>query len=522
MNRFRIATRLLALVGTLSALLVAVGLVGLVGISGSNDALRSVYEDRTVPMQQLGEIESLLLRNRIAVTASLLQATPEEVARQVAQVRQNVDHVSKLWADYMATKLTEEEAQLAHRFEADRGRFVQDGLMPVVQALKAGDAQLGQRLLVEKMRPLYAAVDQGVKALIDLQVREARREYEAAESRYESIRNGSIVAVGLGVALALGFGIVLMRNIGASLGRAIATADAVAAGDLAHAVRAEGSDEVAQLMRALAAMQQRLAGVVSMVRANAEQVATASTQIAQGNTDLSSRTEQQASALEETAAAMHQLASTVQHNAANARQANELAMESSTSAASGGAVVAQVVDTMGRISESARRIADIIGVIDGIAFQTNILALNAAVEAARAGEQGRGFAVVAGEVRQLAQRSAEAAREIKVLISGSVERVEEGNALVEQARSTMDDVMGSVRRVTDLMGEISHASAEQSTGVSQVGEAVSQMDRSTQQNAALVEEAAAAAASLTRRAAELVSAVSVFKLPDAGHKAVPM
>jgi methyl-accepting chemotaxis protein-1 (serine sensor receptor) len=286
----------------------------------------------------------------------------------------------------------------------------------------------------------------------------------------------------------------------------------VAKGDLTAAAPSSGRDEIAQLLNALHDMQGSLAQVVQRVRTNAHSVAGASAEIAMGNNDLSMRTEQQASALEETSASMEELNSTVQANADNARQASQLAVNASSVAVQGGNVVAEVVSTMRGINDSSKKIADIIGVIDGIAFQTNILALNAAVEAARAGEQGRGFAVVASEVRNLAQRSAQAAKEIKGLIHTSVERVEQGSALVDQAGTTMTEVVASIRRVTDIVAEISAASSEQSQGVSQVGEAITQMDQVTQQNAALVEESAAAADSLRLQAQQLVEAVAVFRL----------
>jgi methyl-accepting chemotaxis protein len=275
------------------------------------------------------------------------------------------------------------------------------------------------------------------------------------------------------------------------------------------------------MLAAMSRMQSSFSAIVRGVQANAEQVATASAQIAQGNNDLSGRTEQQASALEETAASMEELSATVRQNADNAKQANQLAQSASTVAVLGGDVVAQVVDTMKGINESSKKIADIISVIDGIAFQTNILALNAAVEAARAGEQGRGFAVVASEVRSLAGRSADAAKEIKSLIITSVERVEHGTTLVDKAGATMSEVVSSIKRVTDIMGEIRAASVEQSSGVAQVGEAVTQMDHATQQNAALVEESAAAAESLKGQAQQLVQAVAVFKLPHEAHAGTP-
>ena len=306
----------------------------------------------------------------------------------------------------------------------------------------------------------------------------------------------------------------LTRVITTGLAQAQQVAQRMGAGDLSQPVGVyRGRDEIGELLQALASTQDNLVRVVSHVRQGSESVATASNQIAQGNQDLSARTESQASALEETAASMEELGGAVRQNADNAQAANQLAQRASAVAVRGGEVVTQVVDTMKGINESSRRIADIIGVIDGIAFQTNILALNAAVEAARAGEQGRGFAVVASEVRSLAGRSAEAAKEIKGLIADSVQRVDAGSTLVIQAGQTMDEVVASIRNVSDIVGEISAASAEQNNGVAQVGEAIGQIDQVTQQNAALVEEmAAAAAASLNAQAHDLVTTVSVFRL----------
>ncbi|ALV07867.1 methyl-accepting chemotaxis protein [Roseateles depolymerans] len=310
----------------------------------------------------------------------------------------------------------------------------------------------------------------------------------------------------------------LFKQLGAEPSLAVAVAERVARGDLSEAPTLAAGDTTS-LMANLARMQTSLAQVVSNVRSNSESVATASAQIAQGNQDLSARTEQQASALQQTAATMEQLGTTVRHNADSAQQANQLALGASSVAKQGGQVVGEVVSTMQGISESSRKIGDIIGVIDGIAFQTNILALNAAVEAARAGEQGRGFAVVASEVRSLAQRSAQAAKEIKTLIGSSVEQVEKGTQLVDQAGKTMDDIVSSIQRVSDIVAEITAASAEQSSGVQQVGEAVTSMDQATQQNAALVEESAAAAESLRSQARQLVEAVAVFTLSREGHAA---
>ncbi|WP_420472632.1 methyl-accepting chemotaxis protein [Noviherbaspirillum sp. ST9] len=306
-----------------------------------------------------------------------------------------------------------------------------------------------------------------------------------------------------------------LKQLGAEPSEAAAVAQRVAQGDLAMRIELQRGDQ-GSLMAQLNAMQNSLSAVVGNVRRNAEGVATASAEIAQGNNDLSARTEQQASSLEETAASMEELGSQVKQNADSAREANQLAQDASAIAVKGGGIVDEVVSTMKGINEASHKISEIIGVIDGIAFQTNILALNAAVEAARAGEQGRGFAVVAAEVRSLAQRSAQAAREIKTLIGTSVERVEAGTTLVDQAGSTMQEIVASIRRVTDIMSEISAASNEQSIGVSQVGEAIAQMDEVTQQNAALVEEMAAAAENLKNEAEQLVQAVSVFRVNDDG------
>jgi methyl-accepting chemotaxis protein len=363
-----------------------------------------------------------------------------------------------------------------------------------------------------RMRPALVAYDE---ALLELARRQKQSFNETKASLDATVDSSRKLIIALGtLALALGavLALLLTRSITRPIGEAVELARTVAKGDLTARIEVRTKDETGQLTAALQAMTENLNRIVTRVRTGTETISTGSGQISAGNQDLSARTEQQASSLEETASSMEELTSTVQQNAENARMGNHLAASAAQTAEKGGGVVSQVVSTMGEIHESARKVVDIISVIDGIAFQTNILALNAAVEAARAGEQGRGFAVVASEVRTLAQRSAAAAKEIKTLIDDSVDRVETGTRLVNEAGMTMADVVDSVKRVSSIMSEIASASQEQRDGIEQVNQAIGQMDQVTQQNAALVEEAAAAAASMQDQAGQLSEAVSLFKL----------
>ncbi|MFS2017745.1 methyl-accepting chemotaxis protein [Massilia sp. CT11-108] len=391
-----------------------------------------------------------------------------------------------------------------------------------VKAKADGNADEAARILDQAFTPAAGKYQALLQDLVAMQ--RTSMDATAAAIDADATLSTRLIVIFSSCALALGALVswLLTRGIVLPIRAAVAVAETVAAGDLTHAIEAHTQDETGALLRALRHMNDSLVGIVSQVRGGTDTIATASREISAGNLDLSARTEQQAGALEETAASMEELTTTVRQNADNARQANQLAIAASAIATQGGAVVGEVVTTMGAINASASRIADIIGVIDGIAFQTNILALNAAVEAARAGEQGRGFAVVASEVRNLAQRSAAAAKEIKDLIATSTANVDAGTKLVDQAGATMEQVVGSIRRVTDIMAEITSATQEQTGGIEQVNQAIGQMDQVTQQNAALVEEAAAAAASMQEQAATLAEVVGVFKVERGFSLAAPV
>ncbi len=498
----------------LAILLIAMsGLAALtwIQLSHVSELARKATELRAPQLARIGAVELDITQLGLALRQALLSNSPEVTTGALGQVSSEMKSIGEAMQAYgnnLSTPALHDKFGEAERFATQYGSLVEKA----VQLVQQGDKGRAQALLEEQMAPLRHRIvawmesekqRQGeslVSELLELRL-------EASETRTELC----VLMVAVAGVLAAFF-----WYIAALLRRRIASAREVAErvrdGDLSVAIHDAARDEFTPLISALANMQHALTAVVSEVRSNAESVASASGQIAAGNQDLSSRTEQQASSLEQTAASMEELTSTVKQNADNAQQANQLAMSASEVATKGGAVVGQVVATMASINESSRKVADIIGVIDGIAFQTNILALNAAVEAARAGEQGRGFAVVASEVRSLAQRSAAAAKEIKGLIDSSVGSVEAGTRLVGEAGETMDEIVCSVRRVTDIMGEITAASKEQSIGIDQINQAISQMDDVTQQNAALVEEAAAAASSLQQQSGNLVDAVGVFRL----------
>ncbi|MHA7598914.1 methyl-accepting chemotaxis protein [Alicycliphilus sp. T452] len=527
MNRFKISTRVSLLAGALSLLVLAIGLLGQWGIAQANADLRVLYEERLAATARMGQIQSLLLRNRLALAAALVTPVPEQMRASADEVETNIAAITRIWDEYKADHrdgLADGEQRLAQDFARHRQRFVQEGLQPAVAALRAQQPQRAQQLVLEAVRPLYEPVGAGIAALVDLQREQARMAYEAAEARYATIRALSLATIGGGLLFALLFGVALVRGITGSLARAVEAAQCVARGDLGRPIEAQGRDEAAQVLQALAVMRAQLAQVVQGIRSGSESVANAAVQIAAGNQDLAERTTAQAGALEQQAAAMEQLTASVEHSAANAREAQKIVARASDTASQGGQMMAQVVRTMDEIHKSAGKMADIIGLIDGIAFQTNILALNAAVEAARAGSQGRGFAVVASEVRALAGRSAEAAREIRQLIDESVGRAADGTTVVNRAGATIEEAVEAIGRAAPLMLEISNSSAEQSVGMAQIGLAVQHMDEGTQRNAALVEEISAAADSLRAQAKTQVQAIAVFQLeeqPQAPQRARP-
>ena len=514
MRQFRIGPRLALSFAVVLALLVASIAIG---VASLRENVRVSRQLATVDNEKLllaAGWRHIIDLNWVRTQAALHDGDPGRIALW----QKDMDRTSD---DFLPSR-----KRLGELIQSDEGKALLKDIATARSAYRGPREALVKRrmagedvsaLLEHDLRPL---ADRFSGALLRFEARQkAIFEESLAQAEATAQRASLLMVAGGAVAmvLSIGFALLLARSIVIPLGEAVQSADVIAAGDLSRRIASEGHDEAAALGKALDRMQQSLLAVVAKVRHGAEAVSMASSEIAQGNQDLSSRTESQASALEQTAASMEQLGSTVRQNADNARQANQLAQSASSVAVRGGEVVGRVVETMRGISDSSRRIADIISVIDGIAFQTNILALNAAVEAARAGEQGRGFAVVAGEVRLLAGRTAEAAKEIKSLITDSVGRVEQGTGLVDEAGQTMTEVVASIRRVTDIMAEISAASVEQSAGVGQVGEAVTQMDQATQQNAALVEQMAAAASSLNGLAQELVQAVGVFRLAGQAH-----
>ncbi len=525
MKGLTIKLRLVLTLAFMAVLLLAIGVVGLTGMRHAVDSLKTVYEDRMVPTEQLSAVNDLMRTNLQqvllasqhdpALAVSRVHEETHGVDSHTRAVAENIERITAIWKAYMATYLTPEEEQLANEYASKRAFFVNEGLRKAVTLLEAGDYQGASLQVIRVGLPAFDTAKEVAEKLMALQLRIAKEEYDAALAEYETIRAVAIASIAIGLLLSSIVAYLLILAISRPLGVAVDMAGRIAAGDLTGDVEVKRTDETGQLLAALKAMQDKLREVVGEVTVGSDAILSAAGEIAKGNLDLSQRTEEQASSLEETASSMEEMTSTVKQNADNAAQANQLAASARKQAESGGEVVGDAVIAMKAINASSKQIADIIGVIDEIAFQTNLLALNAAVEAARAGEQGRGFAVVAGEVRNLAQRSASAAKEIKGLIQDSVAKVEAGSELVERSGATLQEIVEGVKRVTDIVAEIAAASGEQAAGIDQVNKAVMQMDEVTQQNAALVEESAAAARSMEDQARSLSGVVSFFRLDQA-------
>ncbi|MEA3639782.1 MAG: methyl-accepting chemotaxis protein [Lamprobacter sp.] len=512
-KQIKISTQISLLVGLLAAALVALTVLGLNGQQQAVKGLDSVYQDRVVPLHQL---ESIVEQYAVSVVDSShkVNAGTLSWSRGRTNMANALTETASDWQAFLGTDLVADEERLVAAV-SPRLEAANQGIQELQQIMQREDKAALEAFVSNRLYPLIDPISEGFQDLMTVQVEVAKATYEDASAAYQRSRTLLITAlvVVLVGSLLLAWLIIagINRQLGAEPYQVAEIAKRVADQDLSLEIQTKSNDDSSVLV-AMKRMVMHLASVIAEVRQSSAAIHLGASEIAAGNADLSSRTEQQASALEETASSMEELTATVKQNADNARQASGLALEASATAERGGEVVDRVVKTMHGISNSSQQIAEITNVIDSIAFQTNILALNASVEAARAGEQGRGFAVVAGEVRNLASRSAEAAKEIKELIEGAVSQIQAGSSLAENAGTTMEEVVGAVRRVTDIMDEISAASQEQSQGIDQVSQAVGQMDEVTQQNAALVQEASAAAASLEEQASRMEQAISRFRL----------
>jgi methyl-accepting chemotaxis protein len=507
-----IRTRLIGTMALLGILIIFIGVRGIFALQTTNAVLRDVYSNSMVSMKSIYEAQIQIDRARLSLDRVALSPDAANAQETLKRTQDFIDGNEKYWKSYLALPFGDGEKALADQVEATRQALIKDGLQAAIKALNSKDKAEIDRLMLSEVTRLFRLYVEASEKLSTYQLKSTEEQYADSQSAYQRSMTLAIVTIVVGIVLAGASGLFLLRAVMQPLDQARSHFHAMAGGNLSNPIEVGRKDEMGEMMEGLQQMQERLAGTVRSVREGSDAIATASSEIAAGNLDLSRRTEQQAANLEETASSLEQLTSTVKQNSDNARQANALAMSASDIAVKGGELVTRVIDTMGSITESSDKIADIIGVIDGIAFQTNILALNAAVEAARAGEQGRGFAVVATEVRNLAQRSAAAAKDIKALITDSVEKVGSGSALVNEAGATMNEIVTSVRRVTDIISEISSAGREQEIGIEQINTAVAEMDNVTQQNAALVEQAAAASQAMQEQAVKLAEMVAVFQV----------
>ncbi len=507
----RIGTRLAIAFTLVAALMAAMAIVTRLGLVTVRSDMDAVLHDRYAKVKIVNDIgDDVNLHARIVRNLVIMDSESQR-QQEIKTLLESRQRITKAFEDLRNRLNNPQGRAMFDKVQVERAGFVaeEDELVKVVQA---GDLANAKAVLLEKLRPRQLAYQKRLEEMTNFQERLMEESGESTLATIGNITWLTTLAALLGVAIAVVAGVVVTRSVTRPLSEVVSTLKTVAAGDLTVEVKTDRGDEVGELQRALRDTVNALRQLVGEVRRGVDSVTTASSQIAAGNQDLSSRTEQQASSLQETASSMEQLTATVRQSADTARTASGLAAHASSAAGRGGDAVDQVVGTMEEISASSRKIVENIGVIDGIAFQTNILALNAAVEAARAGEQGRGFAVVAGEVRVLAQRSAEAAKEIKVLIGASADKVDAGSRQVAEAGHAMQDIVVQVHKVRDLIDEIASTSGEQSRGIEQVNTAVTQMDQVTQQNAALVEESAAAAASLAHQAEALAQAVAIFRV----------